>query len=482
MVLSTGPSAQLLLQPRMQAGGASSTWSPPDWVLVLNVVGGIALLLVLVLLLRLHAFVALIVVSMAVALASGIPVNDIPAVLEDGMGEMLGSFAIIVALGAMLGRVMEQTGGTQVIAERLLSLFGDSRAPLAMGVTALIVGIPLFPDVGFILLLPLIYAVAARSGRSLISIALPAQGGLAMLNAVLPPHPGPVAAGELFGVDLGWITIMGVLCGLPAWFLGSYLFGKWVGDRNVTPVPQQLSREVAQRDAAEGQDRPAPSLPLTVLLILLPVVLSLLKTFSDVFLPPGTLRDVFAFIGDPISALTLSTLLAFWGLARRSGFTLDAIEKAASASLGPVAMVLLVTGAGGVFGAVLEKTHAGEALAEAIGSAAMPAIVLAFLVSAALRVALGSKTVAIVSTAPVISPFIEAAHLSQPQVALVVIAVAGGGTVLSHVNDSGFWLFNRYLDLSVKQTLKSWTLMETIMGGLMFLFAVVINVGIAAFG
>ncbi len=472
--------------PTILGQGASEnitpSWNLPDWALVLTVAGGIALLLMLVLLLRLHAFVALIVVSMAVALVSGIPLSDIPSVLEDGMGNMLGSFAIIVALGAMLGRVLEQTGGARAIAEKLLFLFGDSRAPLAMGVTALIVGIPLFPDVGFILLLPLIYAVATRSGRSLISIALPTQGGLAMLNAVLPPHPGPVAAGELFGVGLGWITIMGVLCGLPAWFVGSYLFGKWIGDRNFTPVPQQLSPGMSQQSPPKDEDRPAPSLPLTVLLILLPVVLILLQTFSEILLPDGELRDVFVFIGDPISALTISALLAFWTLARRSGFSLDAVEKAASASLGPVAMVLLVTGAGGVFGAVLEKTHAGDALAEAIGSATMPAIVLAFLVSAALRVALGSKTVAIVTTAPIVTPFIEAAHLSQPEIALIVIAVAGGGTVLSHVNDSGFWLFNRYLDLDIKQTLKSWTLMESFMGGLMFLMAVTISAGIAVLG
>ncbi|MHA6804401.1 GntP family permease [Salinifilum ghardaiensis] len=467
-----------------QSGDANITpaWDLPDWALVLSVAGGIALLLVLVLALRLHAFVALLVVSMFVALASGIPLNQIPTVLENGMGEMLGSFAIIVALGAMLGRVMEQTGGAQALAERLLTLFGEHRAPLAMGVTALVVGIPLFPDVGFILLLPLVYAVAANAGRSLISIALPTLGALAMLNAVLPPHPGPVAAAELFGANLGWLTIMGLLCGLPAWFFGSYLFGKWIGDRTFTPVPEQLSLSVSEEAGQRAQNQRPPSLPLTVTFMVLPVVLILLNTFSDVFLPDGPVRSFFLFIGDPISALTISTLLAFWILARRSGFTLQGVEKAASASLGPVAMVLLVTGAGGVFGAVLEATEAGDALANAIGSAALPPTVLAFLVAAVLRVALGSKTVAIVTTAPIISPFIESADLSQPETALIVIAVAGGGTVLSHVNDSGFWLFNRYLDLDVRSTLKTWTLMETIMGALMFLIALVISIGITAFG
>ncbi len=457
-------------------------WNLPAWALVLSVAGGIALLLVLVLGLRLHAFVALLVVSMAVAVVSGIPLNQIPSVLENGMGDMLGSFSIIVALGAMLGRVMEQTGGAQALAERLLVLFGESRAPLAMGVTALVVGIPLFPDVGFILLLPLVYAVAANAGRSVTSIALPTLGALAMLNAVLPPHPGPVAAAELFDVGLGWLTIMGLICGLPAWYFGSYLFGKWIGDRNFAPVPEQLSLNVSNEASARTQNQRPPSLPLTVVFMVLPVVLILLNTFSDVFLDEGPLRSFFLFIGDPISALTVSTLLAFWILARRSGFTLRAVEEAASASLGPVAMVLLVTGAGGVFGAVLEATQAGAALADAIGSASLPAIVLAFLVATVLRVALGSKTVAIVTTAPIISPFIEAADLSQPETALIVIAVAGGGTVLSHVNDSGFWLFNRYLDLDIKGTLKTWTLMETLMGTLMFLFALVISTGIALLG
>lgn len=470
--------------PLAESGGENITpsWDLPDWALVLSVVGGIALLLVLVLALRLHAFVALLVVSMAVALVSGIPLDQIPEVLENGMGEMLGSFAIIVALGAMLGRVMEQTGGAQVLAERLLALFGQSRAPLAMGVTALVVGIPLFPDVGFILLLPLVYAVAADAGRSVTSIALPTLGGLAMLNAILPPHPGPVAAGELFHVGLGWLSAMGIVCGLPAWFVGSYLFGKWIGDRNFAPVPEHLSMNVSNEVSERTRSQRPPSLPLTVLFVVLPVALILLNTFSGVLLDDGPLRGFFLFIGDPISALTLSTLLAFWILARRSGFTLQSVEKAASASLGPVAMVLLVTGAGGVFGAVLEATGAGDALAGAIGSASVPAIVLAFLVAAVLRVALGSKTVAIVTTAPIISPFIESANLSQPEIALIVVAVAGGGTVLSHVNDSGFWLFNRYLDLDIKSTLKTWSIMETLMGVLMFLIALAISAGIALFG
>ncbi|SFS96893.1 GntP family permease [Saccharopolyspora flava] len=452
-------------------------WSLPPWALLVLVVGGIALLLLLVMKAKLHAFVALLVVSVVVAAVAGISPAEIPGLLEDGMGETLGEIAIIVALGAMLGRLIQESGAAEVLSGRLLAAFGERRAPLAVGVTALIFGIPVFFDVGFIILLPLIYSVAQRSGRSVISIALPAVGGLAIMHAVLPPHPGPVAAAGLLGANLGWVTIMGLVCGLPAWFVGAYLFGTRIGDRLGTPVPaQQLGEAEEQAGTGGGVTTKAPpSLGVTVGVILLPVVLIMLNTFAEVVLPEGAFRDVLTFVGAPVIALTIATLASFWVLGLRGGFSMERIEKAASASLGPVALVLLVTGAGGVFGAVLEATGAGAALADLLGQTSLPVVLLAFLIATALRVALGSKTVAIVTTAPIVAPLIHELGLTQPEIALVVVAVAAGGTVLSHVNDSGFWLFNRYMDLDIRTTLKTWTLMETFMGGTAFLIAAALS-------
>ena len=456
-------------------------WSLPPWALLLLVTGGIALLLLLVIKAKLHAFVALLVVSVVVAAIAGISPTEIPGLLEDGMGDTLGEIAIIVALGAMLGRMIQESGASDVLSGRLLAAFGERRAPLAVGLTALIFGIPVFFDVGFIILLPLIYSVAQRSGRSVISVALPAVGGLAIMHAVLPPHPGPVAAAGLLGANLGWVTIMGLVCGLPAWFVGAYLFGTRIGDRLGTPVPTALLGEAREQAGTRGASgggvtTPAPpSLRMTVGVILLPVLLIMLNTFAGIVLPEGAVREVLEFIGAPVIALTAATLLSFWVLGLRGGFSGERVEKAASASLGPVALVLLVTGAGGVFGAVLEATGAGQALADLLGGTSLPVVVLAFLIATALRVALGSKTVAIVTTAPIVAPLVQEMGLSQPEVALVVVAVAAGGTVLSHVNDSGFWLFNRYMDIDIRTTLTSWTLMETFMGGTAFLIAAVLS-------
>lgn len=473
-------------------------WSLPSWALLLLVAGGIALLLLLVIKAKLHAFVALLVVSIVVGIGAGLEPSAIPVVLEEGMGGTLGEIATIVALGAILGRMMQESGAATVLSNRLLTAFGERRAPLAVGLTALIFGIPVFFDVGFIIMLPLIYAVAQRSGRSVISIALPAVGGLAIMHAVLPPHPGPVAAAGLLGASLGWIAIMGLICGLPAWFIGAYLFGTRIGDRLNIPVPAHLVGEARENsgEASSGDfsDGPAggsgsgrgttvlapPSLKVTVTVILLPVLLIMLNTFAGLVFPQGPLRSTLEFIGAPVVALTVATLLSFWLLGLRGGFSMERIEKAAGASLGPVALVLLVTGAGGIFGAVLEATGAGEALAGALAGTTLPAVVLAFVIATALRVALGSKTVAIVTTAPIVAPLIQESAMSQPEVALVVIAIAAGGTVLSHVNDSGFWLFNRYMDIDIRTTLKTWTLMETFMGSIAFAIAAALS-GVLAF-
>ncbi|WP_150251779.1 GntP family permease [Nocardiopsis deserti] len=477
MLSTTHPSAAGAFLSASEAPAAA--WSLPPWALILTVALGVGLLLVLVLRAKLHAFIALLLVSAAVAFTAGLPLSSIPGLLEAGMGDTLGGIAIIVALGAMLGRMMQETGAAQLLSQRLLTLFGEGRAPLAMGLTALLLGVPVFFDVGFIIMVPLLYAVAARTGRSLISVALPAAGGLAIMHAVLPPHPGPVAAAELLGGHLGWIAFMGLVCGLPAWYLGAYVFGKRLGDRNFVPVPASFQGE---GDELSEVPENAPPLSLTLAVVVLPVALILLNTFSPLVVPEGPVLEALLFVGNPVTALTIATLLSFWLLGLRGGMTRERVEKAASASLGPTALVLLVTGAGGVFGEVLEATGAGDAVAGILSATALPAVVLAFIIATIMRVALGSKTVAIVTTAPIVAPLIAEAGMSQPEIALVVIAIAAGGTVLSHVNDSGFWLMNRYLDIDIKTTLKSWTVMETLMGSIAFLIAAAISAGLALAG
>ncbi|MEV0399291.1 SLC13 family permease [Actinoallomurus sp. NPDC050550] len=474
----------------------------PDWGLALLALAGIAALLLLVIKIRLHAVLALLIVSVGVAIAAGLPVKDIPDVLAGGFGDTLGSVAIIITLGAMLGRMLEMANGAEVLSRAMIRRFGEDRAPLAMGVTALIFGIPMFVDAAWIVLLPLMFAVTRTSRKPLIAIALPAVGALAMTNAVLPPHPGPVTAAGLLHVSLGWVTVFGIICGLPAWLLGSYAYGVWIGPRmSEVTVPEDLSVAgeggttpdekgdgpgsadggvaVADRRttavASRAVENP-PSLASVLAIVLLPMVLIMLNTFSTVLLKEGsTAQNILEFVGDPIIALAITVLGAFYIFGVRRGLSGKHLEQAANACLGPIASVTLVIGAGGMFAAVLKKTGVGSALAHLLGNAGVPTLVLAFVLATALRVALGSKTVAIVTTAPIVAPLAAQSHFGQAQLALVVIAIAAGGTVLSHVNDAGFWLMNRYFRLTIPQTLKSWTVMETLMGVTAFLIALVIS-------
>ncbi|MCO6009880.1 GntP family permease [Actinoallomurus purpureus] len=474
----------------------------PDWGLALLALAGIAALLLLVIKIRLHAVLALLIVSVGVAMAAGMPVKDIPDVLAGGFGDTLGSVAIIITLGAMLGRMLEMANGAEVLSRAMIRRFGEDRAPLAMGVTALIFGIPMFVDAAWIVLLPLMFAVTRTSRKPLIAVALPAVGALAMTNAVLPPHPGPVTAAGLLHVSLGWVTVFGIVCGLPAWLLGSYAYGLWIGPRmSEVTVPEDLSiaGEGEPADDGHGSGNGAgggeaavagkrttavasravenpPSLASVLAVVLLPMVLIMLNTFSTVLLKEGsTAQNVLEFVGDPIIALGITVLGALYIFGVRRGLSGKHLEQAANASLGPIASVTLVIGAGGMFAAVLKKTGVGSALAHLLGNAGVPTLVLAFVLAAALRVALGSKTVAIVTTAPIVAPLAAQSHFGQAQLALVVIAIAAGGTVLSHVNDAGFWLMNRYFRLTIPQTLKSWTVMETLMGVTAFLIALVIS-------
>ncbi|GAB3981630.1 gluconate:H+ symporter [Actinoallomurus acanthiterrae] len=474
----------------------------PDWGLALLALAGIAVLLLLVIKVRLHAVLALLIVSVGVAIAAGLPVKDIPDVLAGGFGDTLGSVAIIITLGAMLGRMLEMADGAEVLSRAMIRRFGEDRAPLAMGLTALIFGIPMFVDAAWIVLLPLMFAVTRTSRKPLIAIALPAVGALAMTNAVLPPHPGPVTAAGLLHVSLGWVTVFGIICGLPAWLLGSYAYGVWIGPRmsdvkvpedltvagegGTTPDEKSDEPESADGGVAVAEKRTTavatravenpPSLASVLAITLLPMVLIMLNTFSTVLLKEGsTAQNVLEFVGDPIIALAITVLGALYIFGVRRGLSGKHLEQAANACLGPIASVTLVIGAGGMFAAVLKKTGVGSALAHLLGNAGVPTLVLAFVLATALRVALGSKTVAIVTTAPIVAPLAAQSHFGQAQLALVVIAIAAGGTVLSHVNDAGFWLMNRYFRLTIPQTLKSWTVMETLMGVTAFLIALVIS-------
>ncbi|CAG7584930.1 gluconate:H+ symporter [Rhodococcus opacus] len=434
----------------------------------------IAVLLILIIKLKLEPFIALIVVGVGVALIAGVsvvelvgtPTSAADSILEKGFGGILGHITPIIGLGTVLGAMMERSGGADVLTERLLKLFGPKGAPLAMGVTGLVLGIPVFFDIGIFILAPLVYVAAKRGGKSLVMYAMPMLAGLSMTHAFLPPHPGPVAAAGLLHVDMGWIIIMGLACGIPAWFVSGVVWGSWIGKRVIIEVPDEFIPE--EKEA----DKNPPPLWLISFIILVPMVLILGATVGNVVLEEGsTLLSILIFLGTPTIALTIAVLLALYLLGTRRGITAQEIGAMSAAALKPVGMILLVVGAGAFFGAVLRATGVGQALADSMDALGLPVILSAYLISCALRIAQGSATVAIVTTAGVIEPSIAAGNYSSPQIALIVIAVSAGSIIASHVNDGGFWIVSRYFNMSVKDTLKTWTVLETILSVVGFAMA-----------
>ncbi|MDT9688489.1 gluconate:H+ symporter [Streptomyces sp. P9(2023)] len=450
---------------------------------------GIALLLLLIIKVRLQPFVALLAVSITVGLAAGLSVTELfgtvqksaaTSVIETGMGGILGHVAIIIGLGTMLGAILEVSGGAEVLSSRLLGLFGEKRAPLAMGLTGLIFGIPVFFDVGIFVLAPIVYAAAKRSGKSILLYCMPLLAGLSMTHAFLPPHPGPVAAAGLLQVSLGWVILMGIVVGIPA-VLAAWAYAAWIGKRLFVEVPQDMveaAEEAKAKVAAERRDgaSEAPVSLSTVLLIIgTPLVLILAATFSSIALDESTPRSVIEFFGNPFVALTIALFLAYYLLGIRRGWSRKSLEQVSTSSLKPVGNILLVVGAGGVFGAILKASGVAQALSDTFNDVGLPVIVLAYLISLVLRVAQGSATVAIVTTAGIVLPLVEGGDHSQAFLALVIMAISAGSIFASHVNDGGFWIVSKYFGISERDTLKSWTVLESVLSLAGFAVAAVLS-------
>jgi GntP family gluconate:H+ symporter len=444
-----------------------------DWLhdttagLLLLSAAAIAVLLFLIIKVKLEPFIALLIAGFALALAAGLPVGDIvgtplkssTSLLETGFGGILGHIAVIVGLGTVLGAILERSGGADVLASRLLRLFGERGAPVAMGLTGLIFGIPVFFDIGIFVLAPLVYVTARRGGKSLVLYALPMLAGLSMTHAFLPPHPGPTAAAGLLGVDLGWVILLGLICGLPAFAAAGIAWPLWIAPRVNVAVPAD-----AVVDSENGRDEAGPvSLALVLGIIVVPLILILGATFGTVTLDPGRLLNVLTFIGTPAVALTIAVLLAFWLLGTRRGSSVAELSEITAASLRPIGMILLVVGAGAFFGKVISATGVGAALADTLSDAGLPVIVLAYVISCGMRLAQGSATVALVTTGGIIGPLVEPSGYSQAQLATLVIAISAGSIIASHVNDGGFWIIAKYFGMTVKETLMTWTVLETIL-------------------
>ncbi|MDT8414509.1 MAG: gluconate:H+ symporter [Flavobacteriaceae bacterium] len=420
---------------------------------------GIALLLFLILKLRIQAFLALLMSAMFVGVLAGLDAKALIQTVQQGMASTLGFVATVVGLGAMFGAILEHSGGTRAISDFLLKKLGEKKSPLALMLSGLIIAIPVFFDVAFIILVPLVYALQRKTKKSLLLYAIPLLSGLAIAHAFIPPTPGPVVVADMIGADIGWVILIGIITAIPT----ALVSGLWFG-RHISKKIHVMAPEVETSAATLGSIPPVGSV---FLMVSLPIVLIVLNTVvQNDWIPivNPTLKNMVALLGHPFSALILANVLAWYFLGIRKGFTKKQLHEITTKSLAPAGTIILLTGAGGVFKQVLTDTGAGKVLATSLQELGFPILVFAFLAALLVRVIQGSATVAMITAAGLVAALLENLTLSAGQLACIVIAVASGASMLSHVNDSGFWLVSQYLGLNEKQTFRSWTMMTVWLG------------------
>ena len=438
-------------------------------VLLILAAGAIAVLLVLVIRARMSAFVSMILVSMVLALAARIPVGDVVQTMLDGMGKTLGTVAMIVGLGAMLGRAIEAAGGAETLADRFTRVLGRHRVVAAVTAASFVLGIPIFFDVGFIILAPIVFGFAHIARISPLKIGLPVAATLMTLHVVIPPHPGPVASAATLGVDVGLLTIISMpVC--AAVVVAAFYAARLVKVDSI--VLEGSPRGAAQVSAESAYQpggviaRPHATGPGTVVfLIVEPIAQIMLGTVGQMLTAEGTAAHaVLGFLGSSTTALLTAVLLAYVIIGHQQGWNLEQRGKVLDSALPDVATIVFVTGAGGVFAGVLVASGIGNALAQALAGIHMPIIVTAFVISLALRASQGSATVAILTTGGLLADAVAAGEYSAVQVVLIQMAIGFGALGLSHISDSGFWIVTKYMGLSVKDGLKTWTALSTIAG------------------
>lgn len=418
-------------------------------------------LLLLIIKLRLQPFLALILVSILTGLAFGMPTEELLSFVVTSMGGTLGFVALIIGIGAMFGEMLRVSGGSERLALTLVKSCSEKNIPWALGLAGFLVSIAVFIDVAIIILVPLIYGISKRTNRSLLYYGIPLCAGLSVTHTFIPPTPGPIATASILGADLGWVIIWGVLAGLPAMAVAGPIFGKFISKRIFIPVPEHMNQGQTKFDDISK----LPSFRSVVLTLLLPLVLILSNTSANLLLPEGnTLRTLLVFFGNPIIALLITCLITFWVFGYKRGYSREEVQKIATKGLEPAGIIILITGAGGVFGKVLVESGVGGILAAGMQTLGIPLILFAFMTSAVMRISQGSGTVAMITGASLTAPVAQLMGVSDQMNALLVVAIACGGTAFSHVNDSGFWLANRYFGMSVSDTLKSWTVMKSLVG------------------
>jgi GntP family gluconate:H+ symporter len=461
--------------------------------LILAAVLGIAVVILLIAWAKWHPFLALILGSAVLGLVAGASPAATVTSFTTGLGSTVGSVGLLIALGSMIGALLAESGGADGIVGRIVNSVSGAALPWAMAGVAALIGLPLFFEVGVVLLVPIVLLVARRTGVSLLQVGIPALAGLSVLHGLVPPHPGPLVAIATLNADLGLTLMLGLICAIPTVIVAGPVFGNFIAKRVYVPTPTLLAstRETAERPvrtgSAGGQDfvdrddlgnpgagepgelvddnlpanRRNPGFWPAVLTVLLPIVLMLARGIAELTLDKGNgVRDALDVLGNPPVALLLGLLLAMWTLGKRAGFDRAQTSSVLGGALPPIAGILLIVAAGGGFKQVLVDAGVGNVVADAAKNANISALVLGFLVAIGIRVATGSATVATITAAGIVAPL--ATTLDKPTVSLLALAIGCGSLFFSHVNDAGFWLVKEYFGMTVGQTIKTWSVMETI--------------------
>lgn len=441
--------------------------------LVIAALIGLVILLVLIIKFNVQAMIAILVGAIAIGIIAGMPLEDLVTAVNDGIGNTLKGIALLVGLGSMFGAILEMSGGAQTLAVTLVKKFGDEKAAWALGITGLVIAMPVFFDAGLIILIPLAFSLAKRTNRSSLHYVIPLLAGLAVGHAFIPPTPGPVLVATMLNVELGWVILIGVFCGIVAMIVAGPVWGSICGKKFNVPVPERVANQ------EEIDESKLPKFGTIVGIILIPLVLIILDSITGVVPALSGVQPIFGFLGEPFVALLIATIAAMFLLGIKYGYSLTELEKVMTKSLEPTGLILLVTACGGVLRYVLQYSGLGDVIGNAVSTLNLPLVVLAFIIAVLVRISVGSATVAMTMAAGIVAALPGISELSPMYLACVTAAVAGGATVCSHFNDSGFWLVKSLVGMDEKTTLRTWTIMETLVGGSGFIVALIISFFVA---
>ncbi|MGU7770933.1 GntP family permease [Burkholderia sp. MR1-5-21] len=434
----------------------------------------IAALILMIARFKIYPFLVLIIVSLGLGLVVGMPMDKIVKSFEAGTGGTLGHIAIVVGLGTMLGKMMAESGGAERIATTLISWFGEKNIHWAMMFVAIIVGLPVFFEVGFVLLIPIAFNVAKRTGKSLLVVGLPMVAGLSVVHGLIPPHPAALLAVQQYGADIGKTIAFGLIVGVPTAIVAGPLFALTISKYVKLPNNNPLAAQFVESHV-EGKKRELPSFGITLFTILLPVVLMLVGSWADLLFAPKSLpNNLLRFAGNSDVALLIAVLVSFWTFGAKQGFNRDQIQKFCSECLAPIAGITLIVGAGGGFGGILRDSGISQQIVATATQAHLSPLLLGWFVAALIRLATGSATVAMTTACGIVAPIAAASGVTvRPE--LLVLATGSGSLIFSHVNDGGFWLIKEYFGMTVGQTFKTWTLLETIISVLGLTFTLLLS-------